>query len=154
MKPRLLDLSRGGHMLIDEEDLHLVEGHSLYLGKHGYVTFSTNRTGPVLVHRLICPADPGMHVDHKDGDKLNNTRANLRAVSPQINQVNRKRPNRNNTSGHRGVSLSSASKRRPWLAQITVNRKNVYLGLFPTVEEAMAARIAAEVQYYGEECPR
>lgn len=40
-----------------------------------------------------------------------------------------------------------------WRAQITVNRRNIHLGLFPTKEAATAARRAAELKYYGEECP-
>ena len=40
--------------------------------------------------------------------------------------------------------------KKPWRAQITAHRKNHYLGLFATKEEAVAARRAAEVRYFGE----
>lgn len=153
-RPRILDLSAGVRTVIDEEDLPLLDGRTPYLAGNGYVCISAGNTGPLLVHRLICAAGPDQHVDHIDGDHLNNTRANLRAVSYQINQVNRKALNRNNVSGHRGVAFTKVSARNPWRAQITVNHRNVHLGLFPTVELAIAARIEAERAYYGEECPR
>ena len=155
-RPILIDLTNrpGMQIVIDESDYHLVEGRSVYLSSAGYACISTNKTGPLLVHRLICPASPGEHVDHIDGDRLNNTRANLRAVSPQVNQLNRHRLNRNNASGVRGVSRTSASTKNPWRAQITVNRQNIYLGLFPTQEAAVAARLEAERRFYPEECPR
>jgi hypothetical protein len=35
------------------------------------------------------------------------------------------------------------------MAYIRVNRKNVYLGLFPSIEEAAKARKAGEITYWG-----
>jgi hypothetical protein len=52
---------------------------------------------------------------------------------------------RNNTSGVRGVVYQpSISAPKPWRAQIMVNRKCTYLGLFEAKEAAIAARLEAE----------
>jgi hypothetical protein len=40
--------------------------------------------------------------------------------------------------------------RRPWLAQIAVNNETIYLGHYPTAEEAAAAYDAAAMKYFGE----
>lgn len=81
---------------------------------------------------------------------MDNRRINLRVVTPQINQVNRKRLNKNNRSGARGVYLARDGK---WCAQIMVYRKTLYLGRYVDIEQAIAARKAAELLYFGEACP-
>lgn len=157
MKPRILDLPHGHRTLISEADLPLVDGLTLYRGTNGYVYFSTwkdGRTNPRTLHRLLIDAPSGTHVDHINGDKLDNRRENLRVVSPSINQANRKRLNKNNRSGIRGVAYRpSLSARNPWRAQIMVDRRQIHLGLFATEAEAVARRRAAELEHYGELCP-
>jgi hypothetical protein len=165
VRPRLLDLhvsciehADGWSMLIDTADLPLVADRTIYLGDNGYAYYSTwsdGRSTPHLVHHLILPARAGRHVDHRNGDKLDNARANLRYVTYQANQVNRRTLNRNNTSGVRGVGyVPKLSPLRPWRAQIMVNRRMIHLGLFESKDEAIAARRAAELDHFGEECPR
>lgn len=141
---------------MDDFDIPLLSGHEPYLGSNGYAYVSSHARGPHTVHAEIVGEIPaGHHIDHINGNKLDNRRENLRVVTAQINQVNRKRRNRNNTSGQRGVTnIEHSSKVNPWKAQIMVNRKCLHLGLFPTREAAVAARVAAEIEYYGEECPR
>ena len=157
MRPRLLDLGDGVQALIDADDSPRVSGLTLYLGTNGYVYFSTWSDGhsqPRTLHGFLMAAPSGMHVDHINGDKLDNRRANLRVVTNQRNQVNRKRLNRNNNSGVRGVAYRpSLSPKKPWRAQIMVNHRGMHLGLFATKEEAVAARREAELRYFGELCP-
>jgi hypothetical protein len=156
MRRLLIDLRGGATALIDESDLELVAGKTLYLGTNGYVYYSIwkdGRSTPYTLHSLIAGPVPGMHIDHINGVKTDNRRANLRIVTPQLNQVNRRNLNRNNTSGVRGVAYTALSKAKPWRAQIMVNRKNIHLGLFATKEEAVAARKAAEDDHYGVACP-
>jgi hypothetical protein len=53
-----------------------------------------------------------------------------------------------NSSGFKGVTWSNAAKK--WVAQITMHRKNRYLGLFDTPEEAHAAYVRASAEVHGE----
>jgi len=149
----LLDLK------LDEQDWTMADDRMLtiYLGTNGYAYYSTWKDGkshPRTLHSLIMgPTPPKSHIDHINGDKLDNRRENLRVVTPGRNQVNRHRLNRNNTSGTRGVQRTNQSQRNPWRAQITVDHKNIHLGLFATEQEAIAARRDAELLHYGELCP-
>jgi hypothetical protein len=81
---------------------------------------------------------PNHHVDHIDGDKINNRFNNLRDVSRAQNLHNVGQPNCNNTSGFRGVSLHQGK----WRAQIMLNRKHIKIGCFDTPEEAHAAYLS------------
>jgi hypothetical protein len=157
-KPRLLDLPHGKQTLIDESDYAQVKDLTLYVGSNGYVYFSVWKDGrsfPQTLHGLLMKTPTGMHTDHINGDKLDNRRSvNLRVVSPAINQINRRHVNRNNSTGIRGVSYCPRlSPSNPWRAQITVNRKNLHLGLFATREEAVTARKDSEREHYPEMCP-
>ncbi len=87
---------------------------------------------------------PPDQIDHIDGDKLNNRIANLRPVSMQENQRN-ERLSKNNTSGIIGVTWSRCAKK--WVSQITVSRKNIYLGCYKDLELASFVRKEAEIKY-------
>ena len=100
-----------------------------------------------LAHRIIWAMFHGVwpegQIDHIDGDRLNNRISNLRDVEQRINQRNAKMQS-NNTSGVNGVSWGK--RRQKWIAQITIDGKQKYLGCFDTVEDAAAARKAADVE--------
>ena len=98
-------------------------------------------------HRVIWALVHGNNpdqVDHIDGDKLNNSLANLREVTGQENQQNMKR-SKSNQSGVTGVCWDNT--KQLWKATIGVDCKTVNLGRFPTKEEAIAVRLAAEKEY-------
>lgn len=103
------------------------------------------------VHRLAYlmhyGVDPATHIDHVDGDKLNNRPENLRPATDQQNAGNSKTP-QHNTSGFKGVYRHSRG--RKWCAQIKRNRITTYLGWFDTPEEAHAAYMAAAREHFGE----
>lgn len=157
-RPRLLDLNNGGTAILDAEDADLVLGYGWYRTANGYVGAMTkDRAGKrklLLLHRLLTGEPSGVHVDHINGDKLDNRRCNLRIATYQQNQANRRRLSRSNTSGIRGVQyVPGLSASKPWRAQITVDHKNIHLGLFATSAEAVDARRCAEMAHYGELCP-
>lgn len=145
-------MSDGQVVLIDAADAEQLPRHSMYVGSGGYVFLSVwagDHSQPHLVHLLIMGRHPGKHVDHENGNKLDLRRTNLRVVTYQQNQVNRHHLNCNNTSGVRGVTR----RRNRWIAQIMVDRQQIHLGMYGTIEEATEARRLAETQYFGELCP-
>ena len=104
----------------------------------------------VIYHRLVwCHyygkwPESNLVIDHINGNCYDNSIENLRLVSQAENNRNRSTP-KDNTSGHIGLYwIKSSSK---WRAQIGVNGKDIYLGLFKNKEDAIKARKEAEKKY-------
>lgn len=89
--------------------------------------------------------------DHIDHNELNNRRYNLRKAS-QLDNIRNSKRSKNNTSGFIGVGwLASINK---WRARIMVNYKEVPLGYFDNIEDAIKARLKGELKYFGEFAPQ
>jgi hypothetical protein len=145
----LVPLGNGGAARIDHGDWIKCLGFAWYQTANGYVAAMRGRT-IVLLHRHVMDARPGEIVDHVNGDKLDNRHRNLRRTTQQQNQFNRHRLNANNTSGALGVCRSG----RRWRAYMTIAGRQIHLGTYDTVDDAVEARRAGEVHYLGQECPR
>lgn len=85
-----------------------------------------------------------MHVDHINGDGLDNTRNNLRAVTPAENLRNQ-RLRKDNTSGFKGVSRHEGR----WRARVRVDGKYTHVGLFDSAEDAARAYDEAARNMHG-----
>ena len=121
----------------------------------GYVHLKIN-TVEYRMHRIIWAYHYGaipsnLQIDHIDGDKVNNTIKNLRLATHGQNQSNNKRAYRNSRSSILGVYWHKRD--RKWSAEIKTNSKSIYLGCFANQEDAIAARKAAELQYFAEFAP-
>src|SRR3954464_1039854 len=75
-----------GHAIIDDADAHLVAGRTWYLDASGYAQSETKER--VRLHRLLMQPPFGFEVDHRNGDKLDCRRANMRIVSHAQNAQN------------------------------------------------------------------
>ena len=89
---------------------------------------------------------PNDQIDHINRIRTDNRIANLREVSHKQNLQNAGKYS-HNTSGHPGVCWNKRASK--WQAQITHNQKDIFLGRFATIEEAIAARKAGELKYWG-----
>lgn len=154
-EPPYLTIDTGhGLVLIDEADFIALGRPKIRVSARGYPYVWRGRSGPLLLHREILPGSTYSNpVDHREGDKLDCRRASLRRTTNQVNQANRKRLNKNNTSGVRGVRKRAGPFEKPWIAQISIGGKGIHLGVFATEAEAVTARKAAELRYFGEHCP-
>lgn len=83
-------------------------------------------------------------IDHKDWNGTNNKWENLQNASHTSNGRNVKKHSRN-SSGYNGVYWRA--EERKWGARIGVNKKNLHLGLFSNIDDAIAARKAANIKY-------
>lgn len=145
-------LTQGYFATIDAADVPLVEGFNwcalVARRADGSVrtvyAVRTDRTGGrsrvVLMHRLIGKTPDGFDTDHRDGNGLDNRKANLRTATETQNSQNARISTRN-TSGIRGVSWHKA--RAKWQAQIMSHSKPTFLGYFDTIKEAADAYTAA-----------
>lgn len=97
------------------------------------------------LHRVIMDAPDGKYVDHINGYGLDNRRSNLRIVSFAENMHNT--PARNST-GFKGVRPNKNGRR--FIAYMTHEKKQNYLGTFETPESAARAYNEEAVRIYGD----
>jgi hypothetical protein len=114
-----------------------------YIGVGGSL-YRANRLAWAYVHGAL----PQGQVDHIDGNRANDSITNLRDVSAETNQRNRKRGNKNSTSCLLGVSYHRQTKK--WRAQLCITTTK-HLGLFDTEQEAHYAYLEAKQHYLSTE---
>lgn len=94
-----------------------------------------------LEHRLawfyIYKKWPEFCIDHINEIKSDNRIANLRDVDQSTNLLNQSKPQKNNTTGFRGVTFSKSTNK--YRAQLMIRGKQYELGRFDTPEEAHKA---------------
>ena len=99
-----------------------------------FICMSINKTSKAwYVHRLIASAFFGqsnLRVNHKDGNRANNSLDNLEYVTDRENVIHSK-----GRAGKVGTSFCNGK----WQAMIRVNGLKTYLGSFKTQEEANKA---------------
>lgn len=126
-----------------------------YAGKEALTALHSEgyRRGKILgsfffAHRVIYAMVhgdwPRLYVDHLSGVGTDNHFKNLRDVSKRENQRNAA-ISIANTSGVLGVYWSRKSGK--WVAQISSNGKQIFLGQFENINDAAAARKAADVSH-------
>lgn len=86
-------------------------------------------------------------IDHDNTNTSDDRFDNLRPASFSQNQANR-RLSSNNRSGVKGVSW--CSKRNKWRAVIQINRKQIHIGYFDTIDEAYTKVCEARYKYHGD----
>lgn len=144
-----------GHVaLIDETDLPLINQfkwharrgrRTVYVQTHGSPANGRRRS---YLHRLLLSAPPGLLVDHRNLNGLDNRRDNLRLCTPVENNANQQ-AQINNRSGYRGVHQQTSTT-SPWRARIQINGKTRHLGCFADAWDAAQAYNTAATEVYGE----
>lgn len=106
----------------------------------------------VRLHRFLMGATAGQIVDHINGDKLDNRRANLRLTDAAGNSKNaRKRSGAGGgKSRFKGLTFVAYSKSRPWKAFVYSDRVRHYAGSYETEEAAARAYDELASRLHGE----
>ncbi len=144
--------------IIDEEDYERVMAalhqNSWKITNTGYIIGTCFLGGvrkPRYLHRVILNEleSSNLCIDHINGNRLDNTKTNLRLVTYQENQFNKKL-NKNKTHGviYKGVDFNKASKK--YRAYIYFNYKSIHLGYFSSQEEAAIAYNEKANKLYGD----
>lgn len=81
-------------------------------------------------------------IDHINHNKSDNRQVNLREVTDQQSKKNRPLYKKNKYGAH-GIRY----RRGKYYVGITIDKKQIHIGVFDTVEDAVAARHAAEKKY-------
>lgn len=137
------DGNKVAEAIVNKDDYNLIKEYKWCLDKNGYVKNSKQE----YLHRIIT-RETILYVDHINGNKLDNRKSNLRVCSNADNLKNRVKLPSNNTSGILGVRYRS--DRSKWYAEIQVNNKKMCLGSYIDKEDAIRARLEAEIKYFDE----
>jgi hypothetical protein len=139
--------------ILDQEDYGEAVGWRWHMaGGKGRVGKYVRRVDGVYLHRwvahrmgLIATVAPetaqgrwSISIDHRNGNKLDNRRTNLRLLDRPAQMLNlADRPRSTNSSGYRGVNYAARpGRQKRWRAYA----QGKTLGWYATVEEAAAAR--------------
>lgn len=134
----------------DEEDFDVIKDYCWFEDGHGYIEARDKKSGKtVKMHRLIMGLDFGDAelVDHKNHNRSDNRKSNLRVCDKSKNGMNSNLQS-NNTSGVCGVSLDA--NRGLWQAYITKEGTRYRLGYFAKYDDAVSCRKKAEEELFGE----
>lgn len=135
----------GNIVHIDGEDFEKVMRYQWHISTgYAYTQIDGKK---ISLHRFLLKVPEDMHVDHIDGNPLNNKKTNLRFANRSQNMMNTKKY-KNNKSGHKGVYWNNQMKK--WQAKINVNKKSIYLGSFESIERAVKAYNNAALVYHRE----
>lgn len=99
----------------------------------------------VLAWIYVYGNKPEGDIDHINQVKFDNRIKNLRVVTRSENNQNRSKANKRNNTGHKGVHQIYTGKYR---VHLMLNRKNIHLGYFKTLEDAISARKAGEILHH------
>ena len=146
---------RGDVILVDDEDFEFAANYNWNVGSGGYARRNKRRGDPehegatILLHRQLMGlayGDAGI-VDHINGNRLDNRRANLRLCNRSENTRNQKKRS-TNTSGYKGVCFHKGCQK--WGATIHYGGRQRHIGMFDTPELAYAAYCDAARRHHGE----
>ena len=154
---RTIDIKRGLHTIVDAADydwLCETDWYSLWSRSSHcyYVSAAVPHNGKITtlsMHRFIMgiPFHDPRQVDHINGNTLDNRRQNLRICTPAENTRNAKRRS-DNASGYKGVYKHKDGV--GWIAQITFEKVQRYLGYYRSKEEANSVVRKARQELHGE----
>ncbi len=139
---KTIKMNHGYECIVDDDDFDSLSRKKWYRNNYGYAVRFDGRKC-ISMHREIVGAPKSLEVDHKDRNRLNNQKENLRLCTKTENQGNR---NGSRKSGMKGTRFHRRDNR--WEAYITISGKGRYLGRFQNeIDAARAYNLAAEKHF-------
>lgn len=141
-------LTLGYVTMVSPEDAHLLRAKAWTAGESKKLKKKTVyvRSRLTKLHREILNPPPGMPIDHRNGNGLDNQRGNLRVSTVQENSRNSRR-HRDCSSRFKGVSW--VADMGMWNVQICVDGNRMRLGYFEGEDEAAKTYDAAALKLFG-----
>ncbi len=140
-----------GKILIDSNNLSKCQKHQWHIENMSnrnlqYAAACYNR-GTLRIHRFLTNAGKDAQVDHINHNGLDNRMANLRICSLSENNRNK---DFSQWKCANKLSVGIRKIRERYFARIMVDKKEIALGGYSTLEEAILARRNAEIKYFKE----
>jgi len=142
---RMIALGDGCYAYVDAADYEWLNQWQWHL-ENGYAA-RREKDKAIFMHRQIMQPSHGMLVDHIDGNKANNCRANLRVCTRSENNCNTRKRSGSH-SVFKGVFYSR--RRRKWFAICKYKGKPHQVGYFDSEVEAARAYDRKAVELFGE----
>lgn len=140
------------YALISKSDVTVARQVFWRKTEQGYARGRNPITGKeVFLHKHITGTDKNTVIDHKNRNKLDCQRDNLRIADKQVNSLNRD-IQRNSTTKCKGVSYDK--RRDKYRAYGKLNGKQIWLGYFSTVDAAQNARNNFDAKYTNPICEK
>ena len=135
---RIIALTKFKFAIVDPQNFYWLNNFDWcakeYRGCFHAVRFNNHGAPMILsMHRQIMNPPPGLLIDHRNRDGLDNRKANLRLATYSENNCNTAK--RKNTSSQ-FVGAYFDKRRRKWFAYISYNGKRIYLGRFARIAHA------------------
>lgn len=148
---KTIPLTQGKVAFVDDADYDRVMTLKWFARKTKNSWYACHTTHParqcVYMHRFILESPTGTKTDHRDGNRLNNQRDNIRICTTRQNSQSYQKPYAGRKSPFRGVHVEKAGK---WRARIKANGKEIHIGTFVTTEAAARAYDREARRYFGE----
>lgn len=141
-----IPLTKGYFATVDDEDFESLSKFKWLAGAQPTGLVYALHRG-TLMHRRILEKeleDKPIHVDHINGNGLDNRRSNLRLCTSAQNQMNRRKQRGKCASKYKGVRRC----RKKWQAHLKKDGKYFFLGTFEKEEDAALAYNLAAVQLF------
>ena len=138
-------ISKNGEKIkIDCFDFEKVKKHSWCVSKTGYAVANVNGKTKKMHRFLIGETEFGKVIDHINRNPLDNRRKNLRVCTYQENCRNC-----SNTKGRAlPLGISKTQNGKKYRVRIMVDRKEICLGRYEKLEDALLARYLGEQKYF------
>ena len=88
-------------------------------------------------------------IDHIDGNPLNNSYNNLRIANHSQNSFNSK-IRKDNSSGYKNIQIRRYKETQRFIVRLKINGKDIKIGSYKTLEQAIEARNLKLKQIIGE----
>ncbi len=125
------------YVKVDTGDRDLLKKY-IWFGYGGYAAAWIDGK-KVLLHHFLIGKQAGLYVDHKNTNKADNRKSNLRHVSPSENAINRGKMG--------GIYWDKVTKK--WGVTLEFKKKRYWLGRHKSLEDAVRVRAAAELEIVG-----
>ena len=133
--------------MVDDEDYGFLNQFFWQVDREGIIKTRSKENGHVLLTHLLMKPPKGFEIDHKDRNRLNNQKSNLRFATSAQNKMNRG-PRKDCKSGYKGVSWHK--QRKKWTTRIKIKNKYLFLGLFEDIKQAAFVYNNAAKKYFRE----